>query len=161
MSEFAQAQHQRVVVAVVGGVDDRMFAADVGLRGVRRAEVDHGHRLLRIKSPIQHADNGFHDELDDDRAARRTEHRVERTSAPAGPPPAWSNTSVGAIVLRGRLPGWIRLGTGAPSGPAGSAEKSVSWLLRMKPSTMWNEPNADSTVVVSDAALPCASMMLI
>ncbi|SKV73881.1 Uncharacterised protein [Mycobacteroides abscessus subsp. massiliense] len=27
----------------------------------------------------------------------------------------------------------------------------------MKPSTMWKEPNADSTVVVSDAALPCLS----
>ena len=26
---------------------------------------------------------------------------------------------------------------------------------------MWNEPNADSTVVVIDAALPCASTMLI
>ncbi|SKT83474.1 Uncharacterised protein [Mycobacteroides abscessus subsp. abscessus] len=27
-------------------------------------------------------------------------------------------------------------------------------MLRKNPSTMWNEPNADSTVVVSDAALP-------
>jgi hypothetical protein len=31
----------------------------------------------------------------------------------------------------------------------------------MNPSTMWNEPNADATVVVSAAALPCASTMLI
>src|SRR5215218_3492528 len=80
MSEFSQTDDEWIVVAVIGGVDDGMFTADVGLRGVRRTEVDHGDRLLRIKSPIQHADNGFHDKLDDDRPARRTEHRVERTS---------------------------------------------------------------------------------
>ena len=74
-------------------------------------------------------------------------------SGPRAGRPAWSNISVGAIVLRGRLPGSIRLAIGMPSGPAGSAEKSVSWLFRMKPSTMWNEPNADSTVVVSDGGV--------
>ena len=31
----------------------------------------------------------------------------------------------------------------------------------MNPSTMWNEPNADSTVVVIEAALPPVSTMLI
>ena len=67
---------------------------------------------------------------------------------------------MGAIVLRGRFPGCTRLAMGTPSGPTGSAEKSVSWLLRMKPSTKWNEPNDDSTVVVNDAALPSASTML-
>ena len=36
----------------------------------------------------------------------------------------------GAIVLRGRFPGCTRLASGTPSGPAGSAEKSVSSLLR-------------------------------
>ena len=87
----------------------------------------------------------------------------EPTIAYSGPRPVgtWSNTSVGAIELRGRLPGWTRLATGAPSGPAGSAAKSVSWLFRMNPSTMWNEPNADSTVVVSAAALPYSSTTLI
>ncbi|CQD14171.1 hypothetical protein BN970_02848 [Mycolicibacterium conceptionense] len=65
------------------------------------------------------------------------------------------------MVLRGRLPGCTRLGSGCPSALIGSAEKSVSWLLSRKPSTMWKEPNADSIVVVRDAALPKLSMMLI
>ena len=42
------------------------------------------------------------------------------------PGPAGVKISVGAIVLRGRFPGSTRLATGTPSGPAGSAEKSVS-----------------------------------
>src|SRR6476619_4900743 len=92
-----------------------------------------------------------------------TEPPGDPVTAYSGPRPdaAWSNTRVGAMVLRGRLPGWTRLGTGTPSGPRGSAAKSVSWLLRMNPSTMWNEPNADSTVVVIEAALPLVSTMLI
>src|SRR5690348_14778162 len=86
----------------------------------------------------------------------------EPSVAYSGPRPAGdlSNTSVGAMVLLGRLPGCTRLATGIPPGPAGSAEKSVSWLFRMKPSTMWNDPNADSTVVVSAAALPSESTTL-
>src|SRR5829696_3220958 len=91
-----------------------------------------------------------------------TEPPGEPATAYSGPRPVpdLSNTNVGAMVLRGRLPGSTRLGTGTPS-LTGSAAKSVSWLLRMNPSTMWNEPNADSTVVVSAAALPCVSTMLI
>src|SRR5882724_5409697 len=58
------------------------------------------------------------------------------------PEPDWSKTKVGDIVLRGRLPGCTRLGTGSPSGPTGSAAKSVSWLFRMNPSTRWKEPKA-------------------
>ena len=61
------------------------------------------------------------------------------------------------MELRGRLPGSTRFASGAPSGPVGCAEKSVSWLFRTNPSTMWNEPNADSTVVVIAAALPYLS----
>ncbi|SLA03969.1 Uncharacterised protein [Mycobacteroides abscessus subsp. abscessus] len=66
-------------------------------------------------------------------------------------------TRVGAIDDRGRLPGETRLARSAPESSRGSAEKSVSWLLRMKPSTMWKLPNADSTVVVIDATLPYLS----
>ena len=47
-------------------------------------------------------------------------------SGPRAPGAPGSNISVGAIVLRGRLPGCRRLATAAPSGPTGSAEKSVS-----------------------------------
>ena len=53
------------------------------------------------------------------------------------------------------------MATGVPSSPTGSAAKSVSWLFRMNPSTMWKEPKADSTVVVSEAALPYSSITLI
>src|SRR5690606_1968324 len=80
--------------------------------------------------------------------------------APGGPAGAGSNTIVGAIVLRGRLPGWTRLATGVPSSSTGSAAKSVSWLFSMNPSTIRNEPNDDSMEVVNAAALPCASTML-
>ena len=65
---------------------------------------------------------------------------------------------VGAIEERGRLPGSTRLATAASAGP-GSKAKSVSWLLRMKPSTMSREPNAFSTDVVIEAMLPSASTM--
>src|SRR3546814_15537156 len=45
-------------------------------------------------------------------------------------------------------------------GPAaGFQEKSVSWLLRKKPSTMRPDPKYDSIVVVIDTALPRASTM--
>src|SRR4029450_3592144 len=60
-----------------------------------------------------------------------TEPPGEPNTAYSGPlAPGWpgaprSNTSVGAIVLRGRLPGCTRLATGTPS-LTGSAEKSVS-----------------------------------
>ena len=66
----------------------------------------------------------------------------------------------GAIEERGRLPGATALAAGAPSRCRGSNEKSVSWLFSRKPSTMWNAPNADSMVVVNDAALPCRSTTL-
>src|SRR6185436_1574721 len=56
-----------------------------------------------------------------------TELPGEPATAYSGPlDPDWpelSNTSVGAIVLRGRFPGSTRFAIGAPSGPAGSAAK--------------------------------------
>ena len=61
--------------------------------------------------------------------------------------PSRSNTRVGAIELRGRLPGSTRLATG-PSSLLGRKEKSVSWLLSRKPSTKSREPKAFSTLVV-------------
>ena len=64
------------------------------------------------------------------------------------------NTRVGAMVLRGRLPGATRLAMGTPAPSAGWAEKSVSWLASRKPPTMWNEPMLDSTVEVIDTTLP-------
>ena len=64
------------------------------------------------------------------------------------------NTRVGAMVLRGRLPGATRLATGVPELSAGWAEKSVSWLVSRKPPTMWKEPMLDSTVEVMDSTLP-------
>ncbi|MPN38173.1 hypothetical protein SDC9_185697 [bioreactor metagenome] len=76
---------------------------------------------------------------------------VAITSSPGLSP---LNTSVGAMVLRGRLPGATRLAMGVPLASTGAAEKSVSWLVSRKPSTMWNEPMLDSTVVVIDTALP-------
>ncbi len=67
-----------------------------------------------------------------------------------------SNTKVGAIELRGRLPGCTRFEIG-PFASATSKEKSVNWLLSKKPSTIWREPNASSIVVVIEIALPLAS----
>src|SRR5205823_11349270 len=64
-----------------------------------------------------------------------------------------SNTMVGDIALRGRLPASTRLAIG-PLASRESNEKSVSWLLRMKPSTIWREPNASSTLVVIDRPAP-------
>ena len=72
--------------------------------------------------------------------------------------PSPLNTMVGAIELRGRLPGSTRLATGRPS-RAGRKEKSVSSLLSRKPRTINCEPNAPSMVVVIDTALPSPSMI--
>ena len=68
-------------------------------------------------------------------------------------PEALSNTSVGAIELRGRLPGCTRFATGSPSA-CGTKEKSVSWLFSRKPRTITRAPNTSSIVVVIDNALP-------
>src|ERR1700682_6673834 len=67
-----------------------------------------------------------------------TEPPGDPSTAYHGPRPDadGSNTSVGAIVLRGRFPGSTRLATGVPSGPAGAAAESVGWVVRVKPSTM-------------------------
>ena len=73
--------------------------------------------------------------------------------------PSRSNTRVGAIDERGRLPGSTRLATGAPA-TAGRNEKSVSWLLSMKPRTMRREPKALSMLVVIDTTLPSPSTTL-
>ncbi len=89
-------------------------------------------------------------------------------SAPPGLPPlmtSWpeflSNTSVGAMDERGRLPGCTRLATGLPSASAGAKLKSVSSLLSKKPpalpvppSVIRREPNWSSIVVVMAMALP-------
>jgi hypothetical protein len=44
-----------------------------------------------------------------------------------------SNTRVGDIDERGRLPGSTRLATGRPWASAGTKLKSVSWLFSRKP----------------------------
>src|SRR3546814_5195406 len=72
--------------------------------------------------------------------------------------PSRSSTIAGVIDERGRLPPAIAFAAG--TGPlAGFQEKSVSWLLRKKPSTMRPDPKYDSIVVVIDTALPRASTM--
>ena len=62
------------------------------------------------------------------------------------------STIVGDIEERGRLPGWMRLGSLALY----SAEKSVSSLLRMKPrpGTTMPEPPVCSMVSVYSTTLP-------
>src|SRR5512135_2347096 len=70
-------------------------------------------------------------------------------------PEALSNTRVGAIELRGRLPGSTRLATGRPP-DCGTNEKSVSWLFSRKPRTITRAPNTSSIVVVA-SALPYLS----
>ncbi|AUS51544.1 hypothetical protein CAB90_02685 [Mycobacterium tuberculosis] len=80
MPQRAQALHQRVMITIVGSVDLGILTAEVSVRRVRGAEIDQGNRLLRIQTPIQHRHKCFHDELDDHGAARRTEHRVQRTA---------------------------------------------------------------------------------
>ncbi len=72
--------------------------------------------------------------------------------------PVPSNTIVGAIELRGRLPGSTRLATGRPF-YGGRKEKSVSSLLSRKPPAMSRLPKPVSMVVVIDRALPSASTM--
>src|SRR3546814_9643030 len=72
--------------------------------------------------------------------------------------PSRSSRIAGVIDERGRLPPAIAFAAG--TGPlAGFQEKSVSWLLRKKPSTMRPDPKYDSIVVVIDTALPRASTM--
>src|SRR5262249_51014082 len=73
--------------------------------------------------------------------------------------PLASNTMVGAMELRGRLPGPTRLATGCPS-RSGWKAKSVSSLLSRKPSTICRDPNALSMLVVKLRASPSASTML-
>jgi len=88
-------------------------------------------------------------------------------SAPPGEPTlatkfplALSNTKVGDMDERGRLPGSTRLAMGLPSAPLGAKLKSVNSLLSRKPLTMRRLPKAASIVVVMATALPCASTML-
>ena len=63
------------------------------------------------------------------------------------------------MELRGRLPGCTALATGRPS-RVGSKLKSVSWLLRIKPSAITRAPKLSSTDEVKLTALPSRSMML-
>src|SRR3954471_10789428 len=67
---------------------------------------------------------------------------------------------VGTIDERGRLPGATALATGRPCASTGEKEKSVSWLLRKKPSTMRPVPKIDSTVVVIETTFPAASRIM-
>ncbi|CQD14169.1 hypothetical protein BN970_02847 [Mycolicibacterium conceptionense] len=76
MPECPQAADKLITIPVGDRVDQRMLTADIGDGCVGRAEVDHRYRLLRIKVPIQDADKGFHDVLDDDRTARGAQHGV-------------------------------------------------------------------------------------
>ena len=71
--------------------------------------------------------------------------------------PSGPNTIVGAIELRGRLPPSTRFATRYPSF-TGTMSKSVSWLLRIAPSTVRPEPNGPSTVVVTSTTLPAPSV---
>ena len=81
-------------------------------------------------------------------------------SVPSSWPLALSNTSVGDIEERGRLPGSTRLAIGLPLASVGAKLKSVSSLLSKKPLTMRRAPKPASMVVVMATALPCASTML-
>ncbi|SKT81631.1 Uncharacterised protein [Mycobacteroides abscessus subsp. abscessus] len=57
-----------------------MLAADICLGGVVGAEIHQGNRLLWIEAPVQNADKGFHNKLDDHRAARRAESQEQRAA---------------------------------------------------------------------------------
>src|SRR4029078_11430317 len=76
--------------------------------------------------------------------------------APANLPSLVSRID-GTIDERGRLPGATALATARPSASTGAKEKSVSWLLRKKPSTIRPVPKMLSTVVVIDTTLPSPS----
>ena len=82
------------------------------------------------------------------------------TIGPRLPSAFFSNTSVGDIDERGRLPGCTRLAMGWPCASAGAKLKSVSSLFSRKPLTIWRAPNWSSMVVVMASALPRPSTML-
>ena len=65
---------------------------------------------------------------------------------------------IGAIDERGRLPEPGAFAIGAPSGPVGRKEKSVSWLLRRSPAAMRFAPKAVSMLAVSERARPVSSI---
>src|ERR1700751_48501 len=71
--------------------------------------------------------------------------------------PFRSSRIEGTIDDRGRLPGATAFATGRPWSSVGLNEKSVSWLLRKKPSTIRPVPKMVSTVVVIETTLPFAS----
>ena len=62
--------------------------------------------------------------------------------------PSRSNTTVGAMLLRGRLRGSTSLR------PPGAKSKSVSSLLRRKPRTMMRLPKVASMVLVIETTSP-------
>ncbi len=64
---------------------------------------------------------------------------------------------VGDMDERGRLPGATAFAIGVPSSASGRKEKSVSWLLRRKPTAMRPEPKAVSIEAVMLTASPSAS----
>jgi hypothetical protein len=71
--------------------------------------------------------------------------------------PCGLNTTVGAIELRGRLPGSTRFATGGPSASAGSSEKSVSSRFSRNPFTICRLPQPLSMVVVMFTMRPSPS----
>src|SRR5262245_62620342 len=79
-------------------------------------------------------------------------------SAAHGLPDA-SKTIVGAMELRGRLPGASALASGLPLLSTGRKEKSVSSLLSKNPAAHKREPKAASIVLVMASMLPAASTM--
>src|SRR5215472_5559217 len=68
--------------------------------------------------------------------------------------PSRSRTTAGDIDERGRFRGPTALAAEAPAALVGANEKSVSWLLSMKPSTIRPSPKTLSTVVVIETTLP-------
>ena len=79
--------------------------------------------------------------------------------APANLPSLVSRID-GTIDERGRLPGATALAAGRPCASVGEKEKSVSWLLRKKPSTIRPVPKIDSTVVVIETTFPAESLTM-
>ena len=73
------------------------------------AEVRQVGGRLRVHAPVDQRDQRLHHVEDDAAAARRAEHGHRRR-------PSSSNTMVGAMELRGRLPGPTRVGDGLPVG---------------------------------------------
>ena len=129
-------------------------------RAVHRAEVGQVDGLLGHQAPVEHAIQASWRCVDDGRAAGLP------PSSAARPWPL-SNTSVGDMDERGRLPGCTRLAMGWPCASVGAKLKSVSSVVEQEAPlraafvvTICRAPNWSSMVVVMATALPKASTML-